>query len=83
VSGKAFTLGEVDYLRLAQTADGASTQAVLDNMKTSSGYNTVRVFIDPGEFTDPSHGISTGMSSKTHQRGLHCQRRRLHPASRG
>jgi len=27
----------------------AHAQAVLDNMKTSSGYNTVRVFIDPGQ----------------------------------
>jgi hypothetical protein len=79
VTGKAFTPRGVDYVRLAKAPDGstyhstfepgqyssATTQAVLNNIKTSSGYNTVRVFIDPGEFTTPSHGISTGVSSTT------------------
>jgi hypothetical protein len=79
VTGKAFVPRGTDYVRLAKAADGstyhstfepgqyssANTQAVLNNMKTSSGYNAVRVFIDPGEFTTPSHGISTGVSSTT------------------
>ena len=79
VTGKAFTPRGVDYVRLAKAADGstyhstfepgqyssATTQAVLNNIKTSSGYNTVGVFIAPGEFTTPSHGISTGVSSMT------------------
>lgn len=79
VTGKVFTPRGTDYVRLAKAADGSTyhstfepgqyssayTQAILSNMKTSSGYNTVRVFIDPGEFTNPSHGISTSVSSTT------------------
>ncbi|HMH91134.1 MAG TPA: hypothetical protein VK586_08625 [Streptosporangiaceae bacterium] len=61
----------------------AHAQAVLDNMKTSSGYNTVRVFIDPGQFITPSHGISTSVASTVPIRvALHRQRHRLHPAGR-
>ncbi len=35
---------------------------MLNSLKTN-GYNTVRWFVDPGEFTNPSHGISTGANS--------------------
>lgn len=78
VTGKPFTPRGADYVRLAQAADGsvyhstfepgqyapASAQAVVDGMK-QSGYNAVRVFIDAGEFTTPSHGISTSVNSLT------------------
>jgi hypothetical protein len=40
----------------------SETHSVITGMK-NSGYNTIRVFIDPGEFTNPSHGISAGVSS--------------------
>jgi hypothetical protein len=79
VTGAAFTPRGTDFVRLTKAPDGsvyhstfepgqytsANAQAVLNNMKTSSGYNAVRVFIDPGEFTTPSHGISTSVSSTT------------------
>jgi hypothetical protein len=78
VTGKPFTPRGADYVRLAQAPDGsvyhstfepgqytpARAQAVLDGMR-QSGYNAVRVFIDPGEFTTPSHGLSTSVSSRT------------------
>jgi hypothetical protein len=79
VTGAAFTPRGADFVRLAKAPDGstyhstfepgqyspAGAQAVLDSMKSSSGYDTVRVFIDPGEFTIPSHGISTSVASTT------------------
>jgi hypothetical protein len=76
-TGAAFTPRGANFVRLAAAPGGQSyhstfepglydpavIQAELDNMKTSSGYNVTRVFIDAGAFTDPSHGISTGVDS--------------------
>jgi endo-1,4-beta-mannosidase len=65
-----------NFVRLAQSPTGltyhsvfepgqynpASIKASLTGMK-NSGYNVVRVFIDAGEFTAESHGISSGVNS--------------------
>lgn len=75
---KAFVPRGANFVRLAKSSTGVTyhsvfepghykttdIQATLTGMK-NSGYNVVRVFIDPGEFTNPSHGISTGVSSTT------------------
>lgn len=75
-TGKTFVPRGTNYIRLASAPDGgtyhstfepgqynaASVQSILNSLK-SSGYNTVRVFIDPGAFTTPSHGISTAVGS--------------------
>jgi hypothetical protein len=76
-TGAPFTPRDANYVQLAKYSNGsayhsrfepglygsARARAVLDNMKTSSGYNTVRVFIDPGQFITPSHGTSTSVAS--------------------
>lgn len=76
-SRKLFIPRGTNFVRLATSPSGltyhstfepgqytaANAQAVLNGIK-NSGYNTVRIFIDPGEFTTPSHGISTGINSQ-------------------
>lgn len=76
VTGRAFVPRGANYVRLASAPDGgtyhstfepgqytsSSAQNIINNLK-GSGYNTVRVFIDPGAFTTPSHGISTAVGS--------------------
>ena len=67
-----------NFVRLATSPSGIVYHSVFEpgqynstNVKNSlagmknSGYNVVRVFIDPGEFTTPSHGISTAIGSTT------------------
>jgi hypothetical protein len=75
-TGAAFAPRGANFVRLAESSGGAAyhssfepgqyshpaVASALAYMK-SSGYNTVRVFIDAGDFTNPSHGISTGVSS--------------------
>jgi hypothetical protein len=77
-AGKPFVPRGANYVRLAQSSSGhvyhstfepgqysgAAAQSALDGLK-SAGYNVVRVFIDHGEFTSPSHGISTSVESTT------------------
>jgi hypothetical protein len=65
-----FTPRGTNYVQLSQhstlepgTCTSAHAQAVLDNMTTSSGCSTVRVFIDPGQLITPPHGISTSADS--------------------
>lgn len=67
-----------NFVRLATSPSGQTYHSVFEpgqynpaNIQTTltgmqnSGYNVVRVFIDPGEFTTPSHGISTAVGSTT------------------
>lgn len=76
-TGKPFVPRGANYIRLAQSPEGIvyhstfepgqynlkAVQAFLNQMK-HDGYNTVRVFIDPGNFVKVSHGISEGISSQ-------------------
>jgi endo-1,4-beta-mannosidase len=75
-TAKPFVPRGANFVRLATSATGltyhstfepgqynpAHIQATLTGMK-NAGYNTVRVFIDHGEFTTTSHGISSGIGS--------------------
>lgn len=75
-TGKVFMPRGANFVRLATSPSGLtyhstfepgqyhgpSAQSILTSLK-SSGYNTVRIFIDPGEFTISSHGISAGVNS--------------------
>lgn len=77
VTGKTFIPRGANYIRLAQTPNGAvyhstfepdhydpaAVQAFLNQMQ-HDGYNSVRVFIDPGTFTAPFHGISENVNSR-------------------
>jgi Cellulase (glycosyl hydrolase family 5) len=63
VTGEPFVPRGADYVRLAAGSHGGAfhstfepgrysaqdAQTVLDNLKNASGYNTVRMFIDPGD----------------------------------
>ncbi len=76
MKGQTFVPRGANFVRLATSSTGltyhstfepgqynsANIQASLTGMK-NSGYNTVRVFIDPGEFITTSHGISAGVGS--------------------
>lgn len=73
VTGATFTPRGANYVRLATSRHGvvfhstfepglynpADAQNVLDGLKNASGYNAVRVFIDPGD-GNYDHGIDVG-----------------------
>ena len=75
VTGRTFTPRGANYVRLAQTSDGsvyhstfepglynaAAARSFLDGMQRS-GYNTARVFIDPGGGSS-AHGLGRGMDT--------------------
>jgi hypothetical protein len=77
-AGRPFVPRGANYVRLATSStgtvyhstfepgqyNGAAAQTALNGFK-SAGYNVVRVFIDHGEFSSPSHGISTSVESTT------------------